>query len=192
MTFEERDQLSRLLQLLVQAQPGPKDPEAQALISEAFMRQPDAAYLLVQRVIQLEHALQAAQRPGFSGDPNSWGRAPVAMQPATQAPPQPMQQTPAPVAAAPQSAWGSGIFGTVASTAAGVLAGSMLAQGIGSLFGGHHGGDRSSLFNDNGSTVPPGGGTLVETDYGGAQNDDGDYVAEDFADDGGDPGGDVG
>ena len=87
MTYEERDQLIRFLQLLVEAQAGPKDPEADRLIREAFVAQPDAAYLLVQRVMQLEHALkdaserEAARSRSFVGDANSWGRAPVASQP---------------------------------------------------------------------------------------------------------------
>jgi hypothetical protein len=87
-------------------------------------------------------------------------------------------------ASAPQSAWGSGLFGTVASTAAGVVAGSLLAQGIGSLFG-HHSNTAQAATPagtpaTDPSTVPPGGGTLVETDYGEkADNDDG-YVAGDF------------
>ena len=199
MTYEERDQLIRFLQLLVEAQAGPKDPEADRLIREAFVAQPDAAYLLVQRVMQLEHALkdaserEAARSRSFVGDANSWGRAPVASQPGAPAgsmnTAMPMQQAPmgqAPLAA-PQSRWGSGLMGTVASTAVGVVAGSMLAQGIGSLFGGHH--DQQKAFDPAAS--PPGSGTLVETDYGSGSRgaDDGGYVADDF-----DPGdsGDVG
>lgn len=181
MTLEERDQLTRFLQLLVQAQAGQKDPDAQALIAGACARQPDAAYLLVQRVMQLEHALKEATQPktGFVGDANAWGRAPVASQPSTQAPAQtPMQQAPA---AAPQpSAWGSGLMGTLAMTAGGVVAGSLLAQGIGSLFGHHNAPDHAA--------IPPGGGTLVETDYANRSAvEDGGYVADDF-DDSGDPG----
>jgi uncharacterized protein len=182
MTYEERDQLIRFLQLLVEAQAGPKDPEAAALIREACIAQPDAQYLLVQRVLQLEHALKdATQKPSFVGDANAWGRAPVASQPAPPPAPIPMQQVPA---AAPQpSAWGSGLLGTVAMTAGGVLAGSLLAQGIGSLFGGHHN-------TPDHASIPPGGGTLVDTDYGASNQDDGGYVADDF-DTGGDSG-DVG
>ena len=189
MTFEERDQLTRFLQLLAQAQAGPKDAEAQGLIAEACARQPDAAYLLVQRVLQLEHALKDAMRdatpkPSFVGDANAWGHAPIASQPSVQPPAQvPMQQ--APMAAPQRSAWGSGLLGTVAMTAGGVVAGSLLAQGIGSLFG-HH----NNPSADHAAT-PPGGGTLVDTDYGAKSGDsDGGYAAEDF-DTGGDTG-DVG
>ena len=200
MTLQERDDLTRFLQLLVQAQSGPKDPDAQALIGEAVARQPDAAYLLVQRVLQLEHALKEATQPktSFVGDANAWGRAPVASQPSTAAPVQvPMQQTPTAVpaaAAAPASRWGSGLMGTLAMTAGGVVAGSLLAQGIGSLFGSHHN-NAANGANDS-SAIPPGGGALVETNYGGGsanEDADGGYVADDF-DGGGDSGdsGDVG
>ncbi len=183
MTLEERENLTRFLQLLVQAQAGPKDGDAQALIHEAVARQPDAAYLLVQRVMQLEHALKEATQPktGFVGDANAWGRAP-ATQPAAPVPVQ-MQHAPA----APASRWGSGLLGTLAMTAGGVVAGSLLAQGIGSLFGHHD--DAPDRTAPDRSAIPPGGGTLVDTDYGASANDDADggYVAEDF-DDGGDPG----
>jgi hypothetical protein len=192
MTLEERSQLSRFLQLLTQANPGVKDAEAEALIADAVRRQPDAAYLLVQRVLQLEHALLEAttKKPGFIGDPNAWGRAPAAPPAEPQAPyaqPQPqslagsrpaspLMQPAAP--AAQRSAWGSGLMGTVASTAAGVVAGSLLAQGIGSLFG-HHGTAQASTATDS-TAVPPGGGTLVETDYGDQAATGDDYVAGDF------------
>ena len=192
MTYAERDQLIRFLQLLVEAQAAPTDPEAASLIREACIAQPDAQYLLVQRVMQLEHALkdaqaaqaaQAAQRPSFMGDANSWGRAPVASQPAPAAAPIPMQQAPAPAAAPQRSAWGSGLLGTVAMTAGGVVAGSLLAQGIGSLFG-HH----NTPTPDHAATAP-GGGTLVDTDYGASgKESDGGYVAEDFDTGGGDTG----
>ena len=199
MTPEEREQLGRLLQMLEEAQAGPKDPAAQAMIARSCSRQPDAAYLLVQRILQLEMAQQSSQAeiarltqqlaeartsalpPSFFGG-NAWGRRPA--EAGTSAP------AAAPVAAAgmgapvqpppSQSTWGSGLMGTVASTAVGVVAGSMLAQGIGSLFGHHNAPDHAA--------TPPGGGTLVDTDYGNntASVDDG-YVAEDF-DDGRDSG----
>ena len=71
--------------------------------------------------------------------------------------------------------------GTVASTAVGVVAGSMLYQGIGSLMGNR---------NNDHAANPPGGGKLAETDYGNPQADAG-YAAEDFDTGGGDMG-DVG
>ena len=167
MNLQEREQLTLFLQQLSSAQAGPKDAEAEALIRDAAARQPDAAYLLVQRAMQLEQALQMVQsqasklqaemeqmragtRSGFLDQGNSWGRA-AAVQAAPGAlaqsrvpnqyqpqGPQPgPQQAPVAQAAAPASSWGSGMLGSVATTAAGVVAGSFLFQGIGNLMG-HH------------------------------------------------------
>ena len=225
MTQDEREQLVRFLSLLNGAQAGQKDGEADSLIRDAIARQPDAGYLLVQRVMQLEFALQAAQseadqlkrdlaqtRTGlpassFLGSPNEWGRkpnAPAAAAPASQAGFQPaMARAGQPVsqpsaqpayaaARAPASSWGSGIMGTVAGAAVGVVAGSMLAQGIGSMMGNHN----KTAASDK-SETPPGGGTDDNTDRygdGSAQNADSGYVAEDFdtSDSGGGGGGDSG
>lgn len=60
MTPEERDLLSRFLDDLSRAQPGPKDAEAAARIAEA-LRAPDAGYVLVQHAILADAALQDAQ-----------------------------------------------------------------------------------------------------------------------------------
>ena len=146
MNPQERELLTTFLQQMSQAQAGQKDAEADALIRDAVARQPDAAYLLVQRAMGLEYALQAAQeqlrsntRSGFLDSPNSWGRsAPVPAQvplapAAAQAAGQQVQ-----AAAKPASSWGSGMLGTVATTAAGVVAGSFLFQGIQGLMGHHN------------------------------------------------------
>ena len=61
MTSQEKELLARFLEQLKGAQAGPKDLEAEGMIREAVTRQPDAAYLLVQRAIQLEQLLAAAQ-----------------------------------------------------------------------------------------------------------------------------------
>jgi len=164
MNLQEREQLTLFLQQLTLAQAGHKDAEAEALIRDASARQPDAAYLLVQRAMQLEQALQQTQaqagklqseieqlrsgaRSGFLDQGNAWGRpAAVPFAPGaaphtlvqTQAQPQAQTQLQAPQAAAPAaSSWGSGMLGNVATTAAGVVAGSFLFQGIGNLMG-HH------------------------------------------------------
>ena len=90
MNHQEREQLNLFLQQLVQVQASQKDAEADGLIREACARQFDAAYLLVQRAMQLEHALQSMKaqcdqkqaeldkmRPGtqssFLNDANAWG-----------------------------------------------------------------------------------------------------------------------
>ena len=149
MTSQEKELLTRFLQQLAAAQAAQKDVEAEGLIREASARQPDAAYLLVQRAIQLEQLLQASQtenrrlaaeldqarsgsRGGFLNDTYAWGsRTPS---PAADTEP-PAQRAPAPAPAAPAAParaglWGSGLFGNIASTAAGVVAGSFLFQGI--------------------------------------------------------------
>lgn len=182
MTPQERELLTAFLHQMTQAQAGQKDPEAEALIRDAAARQPDALYLLTQRALGLDHAMQAMQeqvaklqseldllrRPAptsFLADPNAWGRSPSAaapglsassaqnpdlaplaplgsntlqrntaqsMQPAPMQ--QPMQQPMRPAA----SSWGgAGILGTVATTAAGVVAGGLLYQGISSMMN-HH------------------------------------------------------
>lgn len=187
MNSQERDALNLFLQQLVQAQAGQKDPEAEALIISAISKQPDAAYLLVQRSMQFDILLQQAQtrmtemqaeldrlkkssdplavkpaETSFLGDIHAWGRSsaspsassggsgavPGAVPSATATGPAPVNQTlrasappsvttpAAPHAAAP-SAWGSGLLGTVATTAAGVVAGSFLYHGIQSMMNNH-------------------------------------------------------
>ena len=60
MTPQERELLTTFLQQMTQAQAGQKDAEAEAMIREATAKQPDAVYLLVQRAMGLEYALQVA------------------------------------------------------------------------------------------------------------------------------------
>ena len=61
MNVQERALLTGFLQQLAQAQAGPKDTEATALIGDTLARQPDAVYLLVQRALILDGALNNAQ-----------------------------------------------------------------------------------------------------------------------------------
>ena len=61
MNVQERALLTGFLQQLAQAQAGPKDTEASALIGDTLARQPDAVYLLVQRALILDGALNNAQ-----------------------------------------------------------------------------------------------------------------------------------
>jgi hypothetical protein len=211
MNLQERDQLNLFLQQLTQVQASQKDPEAETLIRAACVRQPDSGYLLVQRAMQLEYALQATKdrcaqlqteldkaRPatqcGFMNDANAWGRpamtqaAPTAAAAPTLAPAaQPRPQAPLP-AAAPASSWGSGILGTVATTAAGVVAGSFLYQGIENLMG-HHNQSGFGASNSDAHAVPPvAGNTVVNNYYDGSEPND----AIDLADGGGDfDGGDI-
>jgi hypothetical protein len=209
MNLQERDQLSLFLQQLTQVQASQKDAEADTLIREACARQPDAGYLLVQRAMQLEHALQTIKvqcaqlqaeldkarsgtQNGFMNDVNAWGR-PVTVPAASSAPAAPtvassiQPRAPAPVAAAaPASSWGSGILGNVATTAAGVVAGSFLFQGIGNLMG-HHNQSGFGAANADAHPVPPvAENTVINNYYDGRDPDD----TVDVADAGGDLGGD--
>jgi hypothetical protein len=176
MTPQEKELLQRFLADMAGARAGQKDPEAEALIREAVSRHPDAAYLLVQRALQLDQVLQmretevrklqnelaqakaggaAPAAGGFIGDPYAWGSQarsapPAAAQSAGSAPIpgvqpqaggiQPQAGGVQPQAAVQQPAsrpWGgSSMLGTVATTAAGVVAGSFLYQGIQNLM--HH------------------------------------------------------
>jgi hypothetical protein len=151
MNPQEKAQLEQFLQQLNSTQAGAKDSDANTLIAESIKQQPNASYLLVQRAMGLEMALQVAQKQmaemqvqidqanqankpssGFLSGINSWGRAaPTATQ---SAPSNSMAARPAAGAAQP-SAWGSGMLGAIATTAVGVVAGSMLYQGIQSMMG---------------------------------------------------------
>lgn len=61
MTPEESQALQQLLSQLTQIRGMDKDPEAERMISRAVAQQPDAAYLLIQRTMILEQALNAAK-----------------------------------------------------------------------------------------------------------------------------------
>lgn len=157
MNSQEHSQLSQFLAQLSGAQAGNKDTEADALIREAVAKQPDAAYLLVQRALLQDQALSAAkmqiadlqnqlqnaansQRGSFLGsDPWAQPAGNVGGVPGAG-----NYQVPrgAPMQAQAPGFFGGGgssFLGNVATTAAGVVAGSFLFQGIESLLG-HHGG----------------------------------------------------
>lgn len=166
MTPQEREMLVQFLQQLNSTQAGQKDPDAELLIRQSMQLQPDAGYLLVQRAMGLDMALQVSQAQveklqaqldkaspaaagGFLNTANEWGRKPATANPAQAvAPPvmTPVMPAASPLAAPPAaparapSAWGSGMMGTIATTAVGVVAGSMLYQGIQGMMG-HHGND---------------------------------------------------
>jgi hypothetical protein len=206
MTPQERELLTPFLQQMTQAQAGQKDAEADALIRDAFARQPDAAYLLVQRAMGLDYALQATQaqaaklqaeldqlhagtRSGFLDTGTAWGRsapAPAQLAPAraAQAPAQPLQAAVQPAPAAAASSWGSGMLGSVATTAAGVVAGAFLFQGIQGLMG-HHGaglGDQAGAGGGNAANLTPLAPEAADApgDVDSAGSDDaGDYAAID-------------
>jgi len=183
MNTQERDMLSAFLAQLTQAQVGPKDVEADALIAQALAKQPNAGYLLVQRAMQLDFVLQQSQakvaelqaqlerqqpsgQTSFLGDAHAWGRSPGAATPGLNAAPTasrpPVAGAPvanaAPAAAAVPAAaaapWGSSVLGTVATTAAGVVAGSFLYSGIQNLMGNHNPGGAFGSANGHNNQQP--------------------------------------
>lgn len=145
MTNQDITRLTLMLEQLVRVRGIEKDLQADGLIAQAVAQQPDAAYLLIQRVLLLENALdhakeqvvqqQAALQIARNSDPRTFGNT-------FQAPAIPAQ----PFAAAPASAstpaavpsGGSPWLKNIAATAAGVAGGAFLFQGVESLFG-HHG-----------------------------------------------------
>lgn len=163
MNPAEHEQLSQFLTQLVAINLTEKDSAAESMITEAINRQPNAAYLLVQRCLLQNQALQQAQSQiadlqnqlqqkdsrslnssFLNGDPwspasnpprntlsTSNFKTPVA---STNNPEyaRPMQQPPA------AAGLGSSFLGNIATTAAGVVAGSFLFHGIGNLLGQHY------------------------------------------------------
>ncbi|MEY3057898.1 MAG: hypothetical protein RI941_621 [Pseudomonadota bacterium] len=139
MTPHEKELLQKFLNELSNTSVQQKDSDAYTLITECAKKQPDALYLLVQRSMGLEMALQVAQKQmaelqsnsstakpasSFLSDNNAWGRQAVLAGAQAQA-----------RTGAQPSAWGSGMLGAIATTAIGVVAGSMLYQGIQSMMG---------------------------------------------------------
>ncbi|MCK9608253.1 MAG: DUF2076 domain-containing protein [Methylomonas sp.] len=160
MNTEETLQLSQFLQQLGEVKLHEKDSEAERLIQAAVANQPDAAYLLVQRCLLQNQALQTAQTQiaelrnqlqqrstgstsgGFlNHDPWSTPAKPAAGVPGAEHYRVPnaanlsgqdlIRQAPP----ASGAGFGSGFLGNVATTAAGVVAGSFLFQGIENLLG---------------------------------------------------------
>jgi uncharacterized protein len=206
MNAQERTLLVQFLDQLISAQAGRKDPEAEALIREASARQPDAAYLLVQRALQLEQALditkaelqrlqsetpQSRETASFLGNPNAWGRSSSATTTPTGAPvPAASPSSAAPTGPAvnqPPQRFGSGMLGNVAATAAGVVAGSFLFQGVQNLLG-RHGTD--APWGATATPAPARDDVALEDVSDDAQADD--SFDTSGWDDGGDMGGDGG
>ena len=147
MTSQENELLQKFLAQLAQAHVSAKDPEAQAMISRAVAQQPDAAYLLVQRALLLERALQQAksqlsrlyvQRDGANAGSHTWTQMPSSTPATAPAPASPPQAQAAPQTGGSSSGWG-GYLGNAATTAAGVAGGAFLFQGLEDLLG-HRGG----------------------------------------------------
>jgi uncharacterized protein len=175
MNSQERDLLTQLLKQLAEVKLTEKDAEAETLIREATAHQPDAAYLLVQRALLLEHALnttkaqnadlQAQLHNNQSGQQgsllanNPWAQVVGNTNPAPVAS---SRQTPqySPQPGSSLFGGGSSFLGSVATTAAGVVAGSFLFNGIENLMGHHSSGFGQHALNDT-NTEP----TTVTNNY---------------------------
>jgi hypothetical protein len=167
MTPQDSRLLQDFLDQLARTQAGAKDPEAQDLINRTFARQPDAAYLLVQRAVLLEQALKQAQAQIAQLQQQSPPPAP-GYAPAQAMPPAPQ----------PTSPWGS-FLGNAAATAAGVAGGAMLFQGLGHLFG-HEG-------QSAGAGMPGESIENVTVNNYGSDHDSAKPAADDSAGDSADP-----
>lgn len=150
MNAQERENLAQFLDQLVNVRLDHKDTDAESLIRNAVQAQPDSSYLLVQKALLQNEALKNAQSridslqaeldrlkstrsaSSFLGD-NAWGNhSGQASRPVT---PPPAAVT-APTYSQPTMAGaGNSWLGSMATTAAGVVAGSFLFQGIENLMG---------------------------------------------------------
>ena len=117
------------------------------MIGRAVAQQPDAAYLLVQRALLLDRALQQAksqlsrlheQRDGADDGSHTWTQTPSSTPATAPAPASSPQAQAAPQTGGTGSGWG-GFLGNAATTAAGVAGGAFLFQGLEGLLG-HRGG----------------------------------------------------
>jgi hypothetical protein len=158
MTPQEQQLLDDFLQRLAAVRGVSKDAQADALIQQRLAGHPDALYLLVQRSLLQQQALDnakaqiaqlQAQLGGQGGGSFLGGQAGAWGQPQPSTPPPMPQQQAAPGwrerlfgggVPAPQPAAAPSFLASAATTAAGVAGGMFLFNGIESLIGGHHGG----------------------------------------------------
>jgi len=239
MTPQERQLITELFDRLSTLEGAPREVAAERAIAEGMSRAPNAIYPLVQTVLVQDEALKRANariqelesEPGsapaengsfldsmrgalFGRDAGPRGSVPSVRPGTNNAAPVPEASTAGPYAGipSPTMAPGGSFLGNAAATAAGVIGGSLLLDGIRSMFGHEHpfarayeqvperspwnnsGADsnlaREAGIGDIGGHHDAGGGHhdapgFLDT----ADADDADY--EDDFDDGGFDGGDV-
>jgi len=220
MTPQEKDLIQAVFDRLARAGSIGKDAEAEAFIRGLAQRQPDAAYGLTQAVIVLEAGLNQAQQKvtelqrqvdearggapsgGFLSGGSPWGggsvpRSGPAPQPAYA--PQTAYGQPQPAGGpwAQQPSGGSSFLRNAATMAAGVAGGTLIAEGLTSLFGGHHGGFGGGFGGGYGGPGMVEENVTVnnyyEDDRGGRGADDSGYQDASYDDSGSyDDGGDFG
>jgi hypothetical protein len=177
MTPQEQRLVDDLFDRLATLETNPRDPDAERRVAAGLTRAPHAVYALVQTTLLQDEALKRAserieelqamlapqEQPGQQGSfldsmrDAVFGRPPER----TSSVPTIRQQSAAPPAAAPFTgaqpqmpyppapSYGSGgsFLGTAASAAAGVIGGSLLLDGIRSMFGHRHFGSEQSVFD---------------------------------------------
>lgn len=180
MTEQEKQMIAGLADRLRNAPPPHVDRDADDLIRHTIGAQPDALYVLTQTVLIQEMALNQAKAQ--IEDLKQRAAAP-------QAPPQPFlpsqgyQTGYAPAPAPSGGGMFSGFLHQAATTAAGVIAGDLAFEALGSLFGGHRGGlfGGGGGFFGGGSGIMPGSETVVNNYYGddpsGQGGDDSQFAA---------------
>ncbi len=148
MTPDERNMLNDLAGKVAQMPAPQRDPEAENIIRTKIGSRPDALYLMTQTVLIQNMALQRAQqqiqdlqqRGGqaqVTSSGSSWlGQQSPAQPQQPYAPPPPQYSSPAP---SYSGGGGSSFLRGAAQTAAGVAAGTLAAEAIGSMFS-HPGG----------------------------------------------------
>jgi hypothetical protein len=156
MTPQESELVKALFDRLSQLETAQRDPEAERLIAQGLARAPNAVYALVQTVLLQDEALKRANarieelqvQTSAAAEPEQpptsfldsmrealGGRAPHGSVPSVRTA---GGQQPQP--GVPGFGSGGSFLGTAASTAAGVIGGSLLLDGIRSMFGHQFGG----------------------------------------------------
>ena len=186
MTPDERTLLQQFLGDLASTRGVTKDLDADRMISDTLRRSPDAAYVLVQHAVMSDQALHAAQdqiaqlqsqlRQVAPAQSSSSFLPPSSGPWSQQGQPQGQQQGRGFLGSGPfTNGGGLGSFlRSAGTTAAGVVGGSLLFEGLSGMFGGHGGG----LFGGGGFGGGGGG-------WGGQPTE----VVNNYYDDGGSGGG---
>ncbi len=152
MNSDERSLLQQFLGDLVATRGAIKDQEADRMITDALRKNPDGAYVLVQHAVMSDQALHAAQgqiaqlqdqlRQAYPSQPSSNFLPSSGPWSGGQQQSQPQQQGGGFMGSGPlRSGGGLGSFlRNAGTTAAGVVGGSLLFEGLSGLFGGGRGG----------------------------------------------------
>ena len=170
MTPQESELVDALFNRLVQLETAQRDGQAERQIVDGLRRAPHAVYALVQTVLLQDEALKRANarieelqsQTNAAAEPEQpptsfldsmrealGGRAPRGSVPSVRTAGGTQSQGQQPQSgypAAPGLGSGGSFLGTAASAAAGVIGGSLLLDGIRSMFSDHAGAARASIF----------------------------------------------